>query len=151
MKHQRISASSHRIKLFFISAFVTIFLAMTITACGFQTKTISGSVWIANEEGNSLTVIDAATFSVVKTVETGSGAHGIVIEPSSRFAYITNIFGNNVAILDLAKLEIMATVPAGIKPNGISFSSLTPTTASSANIVIKLPDTKDSVNEEMKH
>ena len=101
--------------------------------------------------GTTVSIIDTATFSVVKTVETGKGAHGIVIEPSSRLAYITNIFGNNVAILDLAKLEITATVPAGIKPNGISFSSLTASPASSAEIGIKLPETKDSINKGMKH
>lgn len=61
MKHHKILWSSHSIKLFFTLAFITTFLSMTVTTFAFQTKAIQGSVWIANEEGNSLTVVNAGT------------------------------------------------------------------------------------------
>jgi YVTN family beta-propeller protein len=99
----------------------------------------------------TVSVIDTKTFSVVKTVKTGKGAHGVVIEPSSRYAYITNIFGNTVAVLELATQKVTATVSTGLKPNGISFSSLAPSSASAASIAIKLPDTKTSDKSDMKH
>lgn len=56
-----------------------------------------------------------------------------------------------MAILDLAVLKITAMVPTGIKPNGISFSSLESSLPSATNIVIKLPETKDSDDGDMKH
>lgn len=99
----------------------------------------------------SVSIIATKTFSVIKTVETGKGAHGIVIDPSSRYAYITNIFENSVAVLDLTTMKVVAIVPTGIKPNGISFSSLSPSPAVGGNFAIKLPETKDSDDKNMKH
>lgn len=82
----------------------------------------------------TVSIIDTATFAVVGTVETGQGAHGVVIEPSSRYAYITNIYGNDVAVLDITAQKVVATIPTGAGPNGISFSPLAPAQASAAEI-----------------
>ncbi|MEA9358478.1 beta-propeller fold lactonase family protein [Bacteriovorax sp. PP10] len=96
-------------------------------------------------------IVDIKTFTVVKTVNTGKGAHGVVIESLSRFAYITNMYENTIAILDLKTLKIVASTPTGIKPNGISYSRYTPTATSSSNIAIKLPEMKSSNEINMKH
>lgn len=72
--------------------------------------------------GTTISVIDTASFTVTKTIETGRGAHGVVVDPSGRHAYITNLYGNDVAVLDLDTLTLVARVPVGEKPNGISFS-----------------------------
>ena len=91
------------------------------------------------EPGTTVSLIDIASFTLTKDVETGQGAHGIVVEPSGRHAYITNLYGNDVAVLDLDTLAVVAKIPVGEKPNGISFSPLTvdrqPTT------MLGLPDT----------
>jgi YVTN family beta-propeller protein len=60
---------------------------------------------------------------VVETID-GRGAHGVVIEPSSRHAYVANIYGDDVAVLDLAERKVVARIGVGSKPNGISFSPL---------------------------
>ncbi|WP_237700576.1 hypothetical protein [Janibacter sp. HTCC2649] len=75
--------------------------------------------------GTTVSVIDTKTFTVVRTVETGQGAHGIVVDPTSRHAYITNLYGDDVAVIDLGELRVVARIPMGDKPNGISFSSVT--------------------------
>ncbi|WP_051518033.1 YncE family protein [Intrasporangium chromatireducens] len=67
-------------------------------------------------------MIDTERFAVAATVETGKGAHGIVIDPSSRHAYVTNPYGDDVAVLDLQELRVVARVRVGDKPNGVSFS-----------------------------
>ena len=69
-----------------------------------------------------MSVIHTATFTVVAEVETGAGAHGVVVDPSSRHAYVTNLYADTVAVLDLDSLKVVATVPVGDTPNGISFS-----------------------------
>ena len=86
------------------------------------------------------TFIDTATFKVVGTVETGKGAHGIVIDPLSQYAYITNIYGNEVAVLDIAAQKVIAKVQTGAGPNGISFSSFAPAQAPSPQIEIMTED-----------
>lgn len=84
MKHHKISWPSHGTKLFFISAFAAAFLAMTATSCEPQTKAIQGSVWIANEGGNSLTVVDAGTSKVITTLTGIEGPHNVQLSPDSK-------------------------------------------------------------------
>lgn len=88
-------------------------------------------------------IVDVEKFAVVKTVTTGKGAHGVVIESLGRFAYITNMYENTISTLDLASLKVVASIPTGAKPNGISYSHFTPNTASAFNIAIKLPVEKN--------
>lgn len=63
--------------------------------------------------------------SLRNSVQTGEGAHGIVVEPSSRHAYVTNMCGDDVVVLDLKALKVVARIPVGAKPNGVSFSTVT--------------------------
>jgi YVTN family beta-propeller protein len=58
--------------------------------------------------GSTVSIVDTETFEVVRAVETGSGAHGIVVDPESRHAYVTNIYGNDIAVIDLAAQEVVA-------------------------------------------
>ncbi len=98
----------------------------------------------------TVSVIDTRTFSAVAAVETGKGAHGIVIDPSSRFAYITNIFGNNVAVLNLENLKVMTVLAVGMEPNGISFSPMAPSPAPAVSIALDLPDVMKMDESGMK-
>lgn len=91
----------------------------------------------------TVSIIDTATFKVRQTVETGKGAHGVVIDPSSRFAYITNFYGNDVAVLDLRAKKIIAHIPVGSKPNGISFSPLAISSNPPATIELPLSEVED--------
>lgn len=90
------------------------------------------------QPGTTVSVIDTRTFAVIANVETGLGAHGIVIDPSSRHAYVTNIYSDDVAIVDLTELRVVARIPVGDKPNGISFSTLS--LEHQADVTLRLPD-----------
>jgi YVTN family beta-propeller protein len=102
--------------------------------------------------GTTVSIVDTASFSVVNTVETGLGAHGVVIDPSSRHAYITNIYADNVSVIDLLEGSVVATIPTGAGPNGISFSSLPPAPATAPEIRLTLPEhTDDEPMPGMQH
>ncbi len=92
-----------------------------------------------DKPSTTVSIVDTATFAVLDTVPTGQGAHGVVIEPSSRYAYITNLYGNDIAVLDIAARKIVARTPTGAAPNGISFLPLAPAPALSGQIELKLP------------
>ena len=64
----------------------------------------------------TVTIVDTQTFRAVRTVETGQGAHGVVVEPTGRHAYITNTYGGNVAVLDLVEQRVVARIPVGQVP-----------------------------------
>jgi YVTN family beta-propeller protein len=70
--------------------------------------------------GRTVSVIDLESFKTTKTIETGPGAHGVVVDRTGRRAYVTNIYANSVSVLDLDKRKVIATVPVGQGPNGIS-------------------------------
>ena len=87
----------------------------------------------------TVSVIDTKTFTVTATVETGQGAHGVVVDPSSTHAYVSNIYGDDVAVLDLDELKVVARIPVGDKPNGVSFSVL-PAQAGRESVTLDLPE-----------
>jgi len=93
----------------------------------------------AEAPGTTLSFVDAVTLTEVDAIETGQGAHGVVVEPSGRYAYVTNLFSNTLTIVDLANRTIAATTPTGASPNGVSFSPLSPGTGPAIEVVLPLP------------
>ncbi len=72
--------------------------------------------------GRTVSVINLETFEIVKTIETGPGAHGVVVDRDGRYAYVTNIYANSVSVIEVKDLKVVATVPVGKGPNGISLT-----------------------------
>ena len=70
--------------------------------------------------GRTVSVIDLESFKVAKTVVTGAGAHGVVVDRDGRVAYVTNTYANSVSMVDLKDNKVAKTVPVGKGPNGIS-------------------------------
>ncbi len=70
--------------------------------------------------GRTVSVIDLARLEVVKTLETGPGALGVVVTTGGRYAFVTNTYGNTVSVIDVTRLKVVATVPVGKGPTGIS-------------------------------
>jgi len=88
----------------------------------------------------TISILETKTFTVLRTVQTGKGAHGIVIEPSSRHAYITNMYANDLAVLDLKALQVVARIPVGSKPNGVSYSPVMVSPRPTTNIELPRHD-----------
>lgn len=70
--------------------------------------------------GKTVSVINLADGKVVKTVQTGPGAHGVVVDREGRYAYVSNIYENSVSVLDVKSAKVVANVRVGEGPNGIS-------------------------------
>jgi YVTN family beta-propeller protein len=70
--------------------------------------------------GRTVSMIDLESFKVAKTVVTGAGAHGVVVDREGRYAYVTNTYANSVSVLDVKDRKVTKTVPVGKGPNGIS-------------------------------
>ena len=85
----------------------------------------SGTLLVANQgtrkkPGKTVSLIDLESFKVAKTVVTGAGAHGVVIDRDGRYAYVTNSYANSVSVVDVKDRKVVKTVPVGKSPNGIS-------------------------------
>lgn len=70
--------------------------------------------------GNTVSMIDLESFKVTTTMETGPGAHGVVIDRDGKYAYVTNTYANSVSVLDVKDRKVVKTVQVGTGPNGIS-------------------------------
>ena len=70
--------------------------------------------------GKTVNIIDLGTLKSVATIETGPGAHGVVIDREGRRAFVTNTYANTVSVLDIALRSVIGTVPVGRGPNGVS-------------------------------
>ena len=76
----------------------------------------------AGKPGTTVSVIDVASMKVAATIETGAGAHGVVIDREGHHAFITNTYANTVSVIDIGARKVIATVPVGKGPNGISMA-----------------------------
>ena len=70
--------------------------------------------------GNTVSAIDLQSRRVATTLQTGAGAHGVVVDRDGRYAFISNVYANTVSIIEVKSLKVLKNVPVGRSPNGIS-------------------------------
>ncbi|MCR3759525.1 YncE family protein [Clostridium felsineum] len=83
-------------------------------------------VYVANQgtedkPSNTVTKVDLESKKVTATIQTGKGAHGIVLSPDNKYSYVTNMYEATVSIIDNSKNKVITTIPVDKEPNGISF------------------------------
>lgn len=101
---------------------------------------LSADQGTSEKPGRTASVIDTAAMTVRGSVDTGSGPHGVVIDPSGTRAWVTNTFADTVSVIDLTNLSAPATIAVGKEPNGISFSPRPPAAAPAATVTLDIPD-----------
>ena len=74
-----------------------------------------------SDPDNTVSVIDTRRKTLIKTMTTGKGAHGVVASDDGRFVFVTNSVDNTVSAIDNGSQEVVATYPVGLNPNGISY------------------------------
>ncbi len=67
--------------------------------------------------------IDVESFTLVKDIATGKGAHGIAYSADGKLAYVTNTWEDSVSVVDLESEKVVRTIKVGSKPNGIAVSN----------------------------
>ncbi|WP_292390242.1 YncE family protein [Methanosarcina sp. UBA5] len=76
--------------------------------------------YVANIDGNNVSVIDTATDKVVATVNTGSSPQGIAVSPDGTRVYVTNCMSNSVSVIDAVKNKVIDTVYVGSYPTRVA-------------------------------
>ena len=64
-------------------------LALALLACGFAANA-ADKVYIANENADTVSVIDAASFKVLIPVRVGKMPHNVQLSPDGKFVWVTN-------------------------------------------------------------
>lgn len=105
--------------------------------------------YVANNNDNTVSVIDTATHSVIATVPVGASPEEIAVTPNGRFVYLTNQLGNSVSVIDAASNTVAATIPLGSFPTSIAMhhtGAFAFVTTSGANISVIDTATNTVVN-----
>lgn len=71
---------------------------------------------VTNNEENSVSVIDLASYQVTQTVSTGKGPHGFRISADSKNAYIANMGEDTVSVIDLENMKETKKIKVGQTP-----------------------------------
>src|SRR5262245_44086556 len=98
-------------KMFFgvVARVVTLALVLVVGASAALAQ-VRGYVTSA---GNTVSVMDTATNTVVATVPVGAAPFGVAVTPNGAFAYVTNVSDNTVSVISAATNSVVATVPVG--------------------------------------
>src|SRR2546422_4850989 len=80
-------------------------------------------VFVTNEKSDNVTVIDAATRKVIKSIPVGKRPRGVAVSPDGRRVYVTNSNSDTLSVIDARSLAVLSTVPAGGAPQGVKLNS----------------------------
>lgn len=81
------------------------------------------TAYVANDENNTVAVIDTATRQVVGApIPVGEDPINIAFTPDGNWAYVTNDESDNVSVINTATRQVVGTIPVGEEPWGISIT-----------------------------
>ncbi|MET7492672.1 Ig-like domain-containing protein [Streptomyces sp900116325] len=75
--------------------------------------------YVANANGDNVSVIDTATDAVIATIPLGDGPRGVAVTPDGTRVYVTNNNSDNVSVIDTTTAAVIATVPVGDDPQKV--------------------------------
>jgi YVTN family beta-propeller protein len=85
----------------------------------------SQSVYVTNQEGGTVSVIDTTTRGVTDTIQVGGHPHGMAIDPGSHTAYVADYNGGAVSVIDTSTRRVTGSIPVGGYPDGVAVDPAT--------------------------
>ncbi|MGX9964895.1 YncE family protein [Roseomonas sp. F4] len=80
----------------------------------------SGRLFCANQRSGTLTVLNAASGEVVKSIETGAGALGVTLSADGGICYVANRGAGTVSLVDTRTMAVVASLATGTHPNTVT-------------------------------
>jgi YVTN family beta-propeller protein len=79
-------------------------------------------VFISSLGSGNLTIYDAKTHTLLKQINIGNGAAGILMQPDGLRAYVACTPDNYIAVIDLKTLEVVNKIDVGGGPDGLAWA-----------------------------
>jgi len=92
---------------------------LTTTACAvlaLSGPALANKVFVSNEKGNTISVIDTADWSVLTEFHGGNRPRGITISPNGKLLYVCASDDDLVRVFDTETYEELYTLPSGPDP-----------------------------------
>ncbi|MBI4333206.1 MAG: beta-propeller fold lactonase family protein [Chloroflexi bacterium] len=94
--------------------FMLLLLLLSVPACGQDARTPEPgpamTIYVVNEDDDTVSVIDGATRSVMGTIPVGKWPHYVALDPAGTRAYVTNGDSNTVSVIDTATNRVTSTI-----------------------------------------
>ncbi|WP_339490410.1 beta-propeller fold lactonase family protein, partial [Pseudomonas sp. RL_5y_Pfl2_70] len=78
-------------------------------------------VYVCNFKGDSVSVIDTASQTVIKTLSVGGEPPCIAVHPNGRFLYVTTSSPSSVKVIDTLSQTVITTITVGYTASGVAF------------------------------
>src|SRR6476660_2729872 len=78
-------------------------------------------LYVANEDTETLSVVDLATGSVIAAVKVGEEPEGVTIRPDGKVVYVTCEGDGAVFAIDTQTNKLLKRIPVGPRPRSIGF------------------------------
>ena len=87
------------------------------------TAPLAPRVYVANERSESVTVIDAQTYTVLTTVDSKNpSTHDLALSRDGTRLYATNLDSGRLAVIDTHTLETIASIYTGSRCHGVALT-----------------------------
>jgi PQQ-dependent catabolism-associated beta-propeller protein len=73
-------------------------------------------IFVSNEKGNSISIIDGETLELIETVPVGNRPRGIALSSDGRYLYICASDDDTIQVMDTETREILHHLPSGPDP-----------------------------------
>jgi len=93
---------------------------LLLATCALDGSAATGRVFVSNEQGDSVSVIDSASLEVIKTIAVGKRPRGVGLAPDGSAVYVAVSGANHIAVIDPQTLEVVRTFPSGDDPEAFA-------------------------------
>jgi YVTN family beta-propeller protein len=97
----------------------TVASAQMARPAGMKAQTKS---YVGNFKDNTVSVIDAGSGAVLRTLPVSAGPHGMAITRDGRRVYVSGDRSSSVDVIDTATDKVVKTISVGKTPNGIALT-----------------------------
>ena len=101
-------------KTLFILSWVLLFVSCSnwlLAAASPTQGLVQGSIWVANEEGNSITVINAGQNNVAATLTGIAGPHNLQVSPDGKTVWVVSGHDSKAVMIDTATYKVHGASP----------------------------------------
>jgi YVTN family beta-propeller protein len=106
----------------FVFGVATVALSLTPVGASPPAASTTPYAYVANEDSSTVSVINASTNKVVKTVTVGTYPTGVAITPNGSYAYVANSDANTVSVIKTSTNKVVKTVTVGSDPYGVAIT-----------------------------
>jgi YVTN family beta-propeller protein len=92
---------------------------------GVAVDPVANRVYVANEEGSSIDVIDGSSNTLITSVHVGPKPRHVAVDPEAKRVYVTRYFCRCVSVVDAETNLPIGDVPVAGNPVGIAVNSTT--------------------------